>query len=347
MTRRRSVFLGCLGAGALAVLACGGGDFDPISKVDSVRMFGVRADKPYARPGDTVTFTTMTTDARRDRPRPLTVYWIPFVCINPTDDLYYLCFVPGADSGATLVAPNSVDGGVDAGAGGLASGGLAAIPRGVNLAPLLPKGETFSFQMPTNMVIPRAGTIPYGLAIVFNIACAGQVRLADRSGDNPQQVPIQCTDENGTQLGPSDYVIGINRAYAYTDLTNQNPVVDDVRLDGGVIDYDAGITIEHCTTRKVDDCPPIAFDVDVPQSSWEENPTENQTLREQIWVDYYSDLGKFKDDARLLYDTRSGKVNESRVEYRAPKTVADGTVWMVVHDNRAGASFLTFPLHVR
>lgn len=347
MARRRSFLLGFLGVGALAAAACGAGDFDPISKVDSVRMFGVRADKPYAHPGNTVTLTTMTTDARRDRPRPLTVYWVPFVCMNPTDDLYYLCFLPGSDGGATLVGQNSVDAGVDAGASQLAAGGLAAIPRGVNLAPVLPQGETFRFQIPTNAVVPRAGTTPYGLAIVFNIACAGEVRIADRSGDNPQQVPIQCTDENGTQLAPSDYVLGINRVYAYTDLTNANPVVDDVRLDGGVVDYDAGVTLPTCTTRKLDDCPPVAFDVDVPPSSWEENPTETQVLHEQVWVDYYSDLGKFKDDARLLYDTRSGKVDQSRVEFRAPKTAGDGTVWMVVHDNRAGAAFLTFPLHVR
>jgi hypothetical protein len=342
--RFRSYFFAALGGAALTIVACGSGDFDPISKVDSVRMFGVRADKPWAKPGDTVILQSLTTDARRDRPRPLQVYWIPLVCINPSEDLYYLCFTGSGDGGASLVAPFAGDGGAGS-TGGL--GSLAQIPRNTNLAAYLPTGDTFRFQLPADVVIPRAGTTAYGLAIVFNIACAGQVRLADLSGDNPQQVPIQCTDENGTPLGASDYVVGINRVYAYTDLTNANPVVDDVKLDGGVVDLDAGITLDHCTTRLVDDCPPVAIDVDVSASSWEVNPTETTTLHEQIWVDYYSDLGKFKDDARLLYDTKSGRVNESRVEFRAPKNAANGTVWAVVHDNRAGASFITFPLHIR
>lgn len=327
-TRRWAFLLAALLGAALVVLACGSGDFDPVSKVDSVRMFGVRSDKPYARPGDTVTFETMVTDARRDRPRPLTVYWIPFTCINPQEDLYYLCFLPG-----------------EGGAG--ATTALGQIPRNVDLGQVLPKGNTYRITLPQDMIIPRSGTRPYGLGIVFNIACAGQVRIADRAGDNPQQVPIQCTDENGTPLPPSDYVIGINRVYAYDTLTNTNPVVSSVRLDGGVVDMEAGVTLPRCTTRKLDDCPPVAFDVDVPESSWEENPTENQVLHEQIWVAYYSDQGKFNDDARLLYDTRTGKVDESRVEYRAPRDPGDGTVWMVVHDNRTGAAFITFPLHVR
>ena len=62
---------------------------------------------------------------------------------------------------------------------------------------------------------------------------------------------------------------------------------------------------------------------------------------------YYSDLGDFKDEARLLFDSTKGRVTESDVEYRAPYEPGDGTIWAVVHDNRAGAAFVVLPLHVK
>jgi hypothetical protein len=330
--RLRSVLLlgsAAFATGALALLACGGEDFDPASKVTSVRMFGVRADKPYANPGETVTLEALFADGRADKPRPLRMFWIPFVCMNPREDLYYLCF-----------APSQADAGVrDAGAA------VSQIPAGVDLSALLPQGPTFQFQMPRDAIIERLGSEPYGLAIVFNIACAGQVRLGQRTGNNPQQVPIQCTDEQGNPLGPNDYVIGINRVYSYRNQTNTNPTIDKVTLNGGDIDPAKGIVVARCTETKKEDCPSVKIDVKVPPTSWEPNPGSGQG--EQIWVTYYSDIGELENDARLLYDTRTGRVSESDVEYRAAQTLGDGTLWAVVHDNRAGAAFVTVPIHVQ
>ena len=103
--RSRFFLLGLVALAAVccAIFACGAGDFDPQSKVDSVRIFGVRADKPYAKPGETVTLEVLSTDARRDKTRPLKIYWIPAVCMNPREDLYYLCF---------LAASGLIDGGL-------------------------------------------------------------------------------------------------------------------------------------------------------------------------------------------------------------------------------------------
>ena len=30
-----------------------------------------------------------------------------------------------------------------------------------------------------------------------------------------------------------------------------------------------------------------------------------------------------------------------------PKDPGEGNIWMVVHDNRTGAAFITFPLHIQ
>lgn len=331
------------GAVALLIAACGGGDFDPQSKVDSVRMFGVRADKPYAKPGDTVELEVLLTDARKEKPAELKLYWIPLVCMNPRDDLYYLCFLPG-------------DGGVDAGAsfvpggdGGLpAQAGLSGIPTGVDLGPFLPQGNKFSFKMPDNAILPREGSDPYGLAVIFNVACAARLEFSPVDpAQGPQQVPIKCTDANGVQLTPKDYVIGISRVYAYDTRTNTNPIIEAAIKDGVPIDLAAGITVEPCREAKRADCKDINVDIRVPDQSWEENPAETTSVREQIWVDWYSDIGDFSDDARLLFDTKKGRVSDSFDKFHAPADPQDGTIWAVVHDNRGGASWVVFPVHVR
>jgi hypothetical protein len=357
-TRISAVLLGVGAVSVLKLVACGGEGFAPASKVDSVRLFAVRADKPYAAPGQNVTLEALMTDARKAKPRPANVYWIPVVCLNPTDDLYYGCFVPPSDAG-TAGGARLIPVGAAAGAGtatAAASGGggpFGNLPTGVDLGPFLPKGPTFSFQMPDTAIQPRRGSDPYGLAFVFNVVCAGRLEFASRDLEGgPQQVPILCTDENGTKLPPSDYVIGISRVYSYADAkhVNANPVIEKATLEGAEINLKEGVTLERCTASLERDCKENKIDVRVSDASWELNPAEvtrNGALHEQIWVDYYSDIGALDSEARLLFDTQKGRISDSDVKFRAPKDVADGTIWAVVHDNRGGVAWVVVPLHVR
>jgi hypothetical protein len=342
--------------------ACGGTGFDPQSRVDSVRMFAARIDKPYARPGETVNIEVLLTDARRDRPRPLELYWIPIACLNPTADLYYLCFAGAAGAADGGVSP---DGGVRfVPAGPLEDGGAGipgapppgapptSLPTNIDLAPFLPRGPIFSFTMPEDAIVPRVGTDPYGLAYLFNIACAGQVRFVPPApGAGAQQIPLQCTDEDGNPLPPTDYVIGFVRVYAYETRTNENPVIESVTYQGEPIDLTAGITLPPCRdVKRRADCPEHEIGVRIPLSSWERNPSETEPLgeqREQIWVTYYSDVGSFADAARLLFDPRRGQIPDPDVVFRAPATAGDGTLWAVVHDNRGGAAWAVIPVRVR
>jgi hypothetical protein len=353
-------------AAVAALFACGNQGFDPASKVDSVRMFVVKADKPYVKPGEMVTLEALTTDARKDKPRPAKLYWIPILCLNPQDDLYYLCFAPPGDGGHDAQSTRLVPVGpiADAGAGeagaGRDAGGAGAlagsnpfgsIPTGVDLGPFLPQGPKFTFQMPLDAVKPRMGSAPYGLGIIFNIFCAGRVEFAQRDpSGSAQQVPVLCTDENGVQLPPSDYVIGVSRVYAYPDRTNANPVIEAVTFEDKDVIPTSGITVDKCTAAKEKDCKENKIGIRVSDSSWELNPSEitrDGDQREQIWVDYYSDIGKFDDEARLLFDPHAGRVTDNEDIFRAPKDVTDGTLWAVVHDNRGGASWIILPLHVR
>ncbi len=342
--------------GVVVVVACNAGGFDPQSKVDSVRIFATRADEPYAKPGDKVTLEVLLGDGRKDKTHALRHFWVPLVCLNPQDDLYYACFIPAEGGNGA----GAVDGGArrrpapPPGAGTGAGNGsvLGNLPSGVDLSPFLPQGTTFSFTMPTDVIQPRQGNDPYGLAIVFDIACAGKITLLQRDPTGgPQQVPLQCTGDDGLALPPSQYVIGISRVYSYASRTNTNPVIDDFTKDTVHVDAVQGITVDHCTEAKSANCPDIKLDVHVTDASWEENPSETThdgtPFHEQIWVDWYSDVGDFTEDARLLFDAQKGRNDDTPVKFHAPKFVADGTVWAVVHDNRGGASWTSVPIHVK
>jgi hypothetical protein len=346
--RARSAPLVLLLLGAAAVFASCANDFDPASKLASVRILATRADEPYAKPGDKVNLQVLAYDGRSDKSRPMTIYWIPIVCEDPKNDAYYACFAPpaaedaGADAGALA-------GGGDAGA----SANLGALLRsGVDLTPFLPTGDSFSFTMPADAIDKHPPTPgapdPYGLAIVFNVACAGHLEAVPLApGGGPQQVPLGCFDENENQLAPSEYVIGFTRVYAYASRTNANPVIHQALFQGNPVDP-TGVHVDRCTT---DPCPELTFDVDVPESSWEENPGDvdpaGRLRHEEIWVDYYSSIGTLEENARLLYDAVAGKSSNSQVKFQGPGATGDGKLWAVVHDNRGGVAWVEIDVHVR
>jgi hypothetical protein len=72
--------------------------------------------------------------------------------------------------------------------------------------------------------------------------------------------------------------------------------------------------------------------------------------KEQIWADFYTTLGGFDDQARLLYDVKAGSLGGPDVtnnKFNPPDRPGDGFIWIVVHDNRGGASWATVPVHVQ
>jgi hypothetical protein len=335
---------------ACSSVGCGSSEFDPSSKVGSVRVLASRSDKPYAAPGATVTVEVLAYDGRKTRPEPMKIYWLPFLCKNPIQDLYYACFTQ-LSGGGMMMAPNPA---------------VAFLKPGVDLTPFLPSGAKYAVTLPTDIVtshpvVPGAD-VPYGLGIVFNIACAGHVELIERDPGNPQAVPFGCFDAAKNRLGPDDYVIGFSRIYGYDTRTNANPEITEAHQEGAKIDLHDGIIVDHCTSKPKDTtgaaataaemaCPKIKLDIVVPESSQEPNESDHgpdgSIRKEQIWAAYYTTLGKLGSDARLLYDAVSGKVPGSENDYQAPMEAGEGKIWIVVHDNRGGANWLELPLHVK
>jgi hypothetical protein len=256
--------------------------------------------------------------------------------------------------------------------------GLGALRPGINLTPLLPSGPSFNFTMPTDIVAthrPVPGTPPYGLAILFNIACAGHLQFLplDPNNPNPVQVPIGCFDSNGDQLGPDDFVLGYTRVYAFPPdggadggpITNANPIISSVSVQNIGLPNDTlavtpepnvpmgysapGITLQHC----LGNCAAIPIGPNVPASSQELTQNVDSSgnpQREQIWADFYATFGSFAGGASLLYDPSRGSIGGPSVtdnQFIPPNKAGTGFIWIVVHDDRSGASWVTIPVTVQ
>ena len=324
--------------------ACGPAGFDPQAKLTGVRVLSARADKPYAKPGDDVTVEMLAVDARKTPKLPMKLYWLPFVCENPFDDLYYACFAPllGGDGGAAD--------------GGGADAGTPVFRPGLDITPFLKEGTKYSLKISPDIVSrhkPVAGSVaPYGLVITFAIACAGHVRTLaiDPNNINPQKVPIGCFDDDGNQLGADDFVFTFARVYVYDTLTNANPEIQQVLFDGKPVDLTQGVVVDRCTTAEAD-CPAHPIDLTIPDSSWElavgNVGEDGATLGEQLYGLYYYTIDKVESEGRLLFDPSTGRVSASANHFIAQSVPGQGRVYVVVHDNRGGASWVDFPVYVK
>jgi len=350
--------------------SCSPSGFSAQSLVQSVRILASSADEPYARPGDQVHVTVLAYDGRPADQRqgaPMNLTWLPgsgsvvIPCINPPDDAYYGCF-SRFRSTASAVSPGGLQ---DAGADSAAPVGSqdAAADSAAGVA--LPVTATSEFTMPLDVVTshpPVAGTSPYGLAYLFNVACAGQVQVVP-AGPNPQQAPIGCFDDAGNALGSDEYVFGFTRVYSRLApdggyYSNANPVITGVDLppctlavQGSVPSFVAPPIAALCIPSS---CPRVTIGAIVPESSWELNPlnvdSNGNPLHEEIWADYYATFGGFNSQTRLLYDPSTGVVSGSDTEFEpptlGPSDVHDGFIFAVVYDDRGGESWVSIPTHV-
>ena len=343
----------------LALSSCGPAAFDSQSVINTVRILASSASEPYAKPGDTVTINVLAVDERPAQPtnEAMKISWIPFVCADPTDDLYYDCFAPGLNGSNSTTSTSG---------GTTATTGLSTVLKpGVDLTSLLPSGPSYSFTMPTDIITKHvassqmtsqstaAANEPYGLVILFNAACAGHLEYVPPTTSSPQGgVPLACYDANGNVLGSDDFVFGVTRVYSYADRTNANPVITSIAFNGKLIDFNTGITMPRCTATKRDGCDDQQIVVNVPTTSAEPNPadidnTTNAERHEQVYAAFFASVGDVSDSIQLLYDPEAGRIPDSIEKYKAPNQAGDGTMWVVVHDNRGGAAWQTIPLHIQ
>ncbi len=147
-------------------------------------------------------------------------------------------------------------------------------------------------------------------------------------------------------------------------MTNANPVVESIDVKGKTYAFapfankpgagpSANTTAMPLVTPQcTNGCDAISIGPVVPSSSQEpqDQLAAGANQKEQIWADFYSTLGSFDDQARLLYDLNGGRIGDPSAtnnNFHPPDKPGDGFIWIVVHDNRGGASWATVPVHAQ
>jgi len=354
----RTRTIAALLAAALFAGGCGP-QFDPASKVQSLRVFAVQKSEPYGKAG-AIEHLTMLWDDPRGSVSPADITWFAG-CNNPDGDLYYNCFKQLSTAPA-LTSDCDVE---------FKSFG----------------GNDFCFKIPDSIITSHAPSKdptrePYGVSYVFFAACNGTLGPAPAG----QQFPAACFDKTGKQLGSDDFVAGYTAIYSYAGYDNLNPVIQGVSFNGQeltrinqggpCVDPDPQNpapgqqldcqspapkpTIACDSTEKAipcipacpgdgdSSCPEYAIKPVLPHS-----PTVNQEddpvsgLKEQMWIRYYADGGKLKSQVRLLNDATTGWNSDYGTTFRAPKKKGPMHIWAVVQDNRGGASWVRVTIVVQ
>ncbi len=356
--RRRSLRVG-LALLSLVATGCAP-EFAEVSEIETLRVLGVKKDKPYAAPGEEVTLSMLWNDGSPEAGRPIKRAWLAGACTNPVGDSFIGC----------LQQANELFGGE----GGASGEGGPAIPDGpIDLTPFLPEGDSVTFTVPRNIISEKEddgavapGQIPYGLSMVFFFACAGERFVLDPSAES--LFPIICEDADGNALGSDDYVAGYTSIYSYEGIENENPVVTGFKFRGEVVTPDC--IGEECVGMPISEvdcdepgapCVPVCEDDgDDSCEKYEAQPIVDQALsvepdevaqqaygsdfEEQIWINYYVDRGSISPDVKLVNDATKGWNDEQFAEFRAPKKPGLVSIWALVHDNRGGVEFSRFTI---
>ena len=337
-------------ASALSVLSavgCGP-QFDPGNEIKTLRVLGVKKDKPYAQPGDEVNLQLLWHDSQgRSDVQRLFLGG----CINPPGDLYYGCFAQIAQKAAQGTLP---------------------IP-GVH--------DTYKVALPKDIISSRPALEPgqprYGLYVVFFAVCAGKkIELVTTPGnpDGSSGLPVRCLDAAGKPLGSEDFVVGYSSIYSFEGISNENPSfnVDDAGLGqftvadnslvadcvgdacqgAPAVDVDCDAEPERCVKACAGDGDPTCPAIDV-KPAIEQRVEKDEVssklfgtnVTEQMWVNYYIDRGGISE-VRLLNDTNSGWNPQYRGQLYAPKDPGPLQIWAVIHDNRGGMEFSRISLKV-
>jgi hypothetical protein len=347
---RRATLLALSALSLLVGSGCGP-EFDPGNEIKTLRVLGVKKDKPYAQPGDAVNLQLLWHDAKG---RDETDVQRAFIggCVNPPGDLYYGCFAQ-----------------------------QTAAPGGL---PPIGFGDDFQVTLPSDIISSRRDQEPgqprYGLYIVFFAVCAGEIELdmdaaADASGSGG--LPLRCLDDAGKPLASEDFVVGYTSIYSFEGVSNQNPAfsLDDagkgefligeqaVVADcvgeacqlAAPVEVDCDAEPARCIASCADDgdagCPNIDVKPGIEPSANVEKDGVSSTLfgtdvTEQMWVNYYVDRGGISQ-VRLLNDTNSGWNEKYRGQLHAPKAAGPLQVWAVIHDNRGGMEFSRVTIGVK
>ncbi|MEM9694735.1 MAG: hypothetical protein AAGA56_19455 [Myxococcota bacterium] len=226
--------------------------FDPVSKINTLRVLSVTIDEPYivmdleGSPDDEreVTFRMTVVDTGLNDSggsRPLQILWLGG-CHNPLGDQFALCFDEIAaglegfnaetfnESGAGLGEATELSSGVVVQADLASSEISRGVPDAIEFTTVLPEDLIRSRERPSSGPY-------YGISYVFFAACAGTLApapLETPGGGQSFDFPLDCLDAEGNSLGSDSFLIGYTQVYAFEDRRdNENPPIDGIAFRFG------------------------------------------------------------------------------------------------------------------
>lgn len=303
---------GVLGFAGLAPIACGA-EFEPASRVNDFRLIAVRADKPFAAPGERVELTTLSHEPFG---RPITWGWA--TCVKPRATTANACLAKAAEDGKSL-----------------------AMGQGMS---------TFATTIPADVLdgVPPDAAANVLVGIV-TVGCPGALTVRDPRTIAQGELPFWCVDANTAEVLTFDrYVVSVKRIAVRHTERNQNPALAGVTYDG--LPWAEGEVKEVTGCRN---SPEIAIaDCDggekhelavvVPPESVESGTSEaGVPFTEDLVVQYYGEDGLFE------FDGRTGASPRTTWAARNSAVGKDLTLWFVVRENRGGVTWTTRKVRVR
>jgi hypothetical protein len=293
---------------ALLVTACGN-DFDPSSRVNTLRVLAVQADLPYAHPGETVSLVAL---AHAPDGRALDWGWA--ACDDPTDTSVLGC-VEGLRERA-------------------ARGDDVRLTTADDL-------DHFTLTVPDDALTRSPAPLP-GRALqgVVAVACPGTLQeQLDVATTAKDPLPFVCRDDRGHRLSTFDYIVGMKRVFVRTKDRNANPEIARITWDGDDWPETLVPTVSACDkqTNTTDDCPASLrhrIRVEASPDSAEGGTDETgESFEEQLVVQYYAEDGTFSDDVRVA--------SSPETEWVATPAARGKTLrfWLVLRDDRGGVTW--------
>jgi len=180
--------------------------------------------------------------------------------------------------------------------------------------------------------------------------------------DSTLGFPFDCLSDEDQVRGPDDYVAGYTQEVIYAgSSTNKNPVIDGVKFNGQTVDPSAYCldgdcvpetaiatcdtpTVPHVPACSGENCTEYEWDplLDAAKNNEADlfQPASGTTHGEQMWVDFYIDRGSLTSRITNLRDATLGWFDNHSTKWTAPQEKGLVNLWVVVHDNRAGTSWL-------
>ena len=344
-----------LALGFLLALGACSHDFEPPSRVDTLRVIAVRPEPASGTPGRTSALELVVADglsgnADGGAARPLQVVWLAG-CHNPPTRQYFGCY-PLLGKLAARLSPRAVD-----------------TPASSLPPSMFGTGMHYDLAVPDNILsaAPKESGDPihFGVSYAFFAVCAGELRPQLAFSD---RVPIDCVDpKTGSSLGRADFVTGFTTLYSYEGAINSNPVLTGVHLGGTALDTSACHTDADCAglvdraqagfTERCGSqgscapvlpactapaqCAKILITPDVDPASAERLPGVG--ANEILWASYYANAGTFQEATELVNDRSTGFITDHGSYFRPPAdSNGPTTVWLTVNDERGGAAFQSF-----